>query len=271
MIIRCNGKSALNASLHPTWDVRMSDKQHDILQCTFKACSRLPPGVTLHKQWVKGHADNNLPYNRMTWTQQLNVDCDRGAGDLARMPIPPDRPREVSGGAWVVKIQGTRLVNDLDATLRKWIHDPEALALWDTENHLQETCHHLINWTAFKKATKTAPKRRTIGITKLFSGECATNQKMVEWGFRATTQCPRCNHPTEDVPCILWCSRNNAVAIWDESLANLNNWLESQGTANYQWVLIYNRLKAWKRGEEWRLNGVPLIIRQLQEEQQSIG
>ena len=126
--IGCDGLSTLNLSLHPSWDVRMSDKHHDILQCIFESRSRLPSGVILQKRWVKGHADNSLPYERMTRTQQLNVDCDHGARALASMPNPPDRPLEVSGDAWAVKIQGTRLVNDIDTSLRKWIHDPAAVS-----------------------------------------------------------------------------------------------------------------------------------------------
>ena len=53
----------------------------------------------------------------MTRTQQLNVDCDREAKELAMIPPPDDRPTEVDGDAWTVNLQGTRLMNEVDPTI----------------------------------------------------------------------------------------------------------------------------------------------------------
>ena len=159
----------------------------------------------------------------------------------------------------------------MDTKIRRWIHDPAALELWENQERVQEATHHMIDWTALDTATKASPKQRTIGITKLFSGHCATNQRMTEWGYRALPRCARCNHPVKDVPHILRCLGCNADVHWDKSIDKVSRWLVKQGTSQNLCLLIDRRLRAWKRGNQWRLTGVPLQVRQLQDNQEAIG
>ena len=271
IIIGCDGECALNVALHDKWDVRVSDKQHDVFQCLHEARSRLPPGIRLKKRWVKGHSDDKIPYARMTRTQQLNVDCDREAKALAAGTAPLDRPTSISGDAWELSVRGYRLVHDIESTIRKSVHDPNLLEKWNIDERLSETTHHLLDWTAQAKATKNTPRRRTIGITKLYSENCATNEKMVLWGFRSCEKCARCNHPVETVDHLLQCPDPDAIKTWDSSVDKLDVHLRKSGTQPYLRTLIIRRLKAWKRQQPWRLTGVPIEYRRLQDDQDAIG
>ena len=44
-----------------------------------------------------------------------------------------------------------------------------------------------------------------------------------------------------------------------------------QGTSQNLCLLFNRRLRAWKRGNQWRLTWVPLQVRQLQDDQEAIG
>jgi len=207
----------------------------------------------------------------MNRTQQLNVDCDRGAKELASIPPPLDRPTSVSGDAWQLRLRGARLVHEIDPAIRKWIHDPALRDKWNEEQRLSAETQNMINWKAQRQATKSAPRTRVIGITKLYSDNCATNERMVEWGFRGCTKCARCNHPVETADHVLLCPQDEAISRWDASVDKLEVHLRRCGTQPYLRTIIVRRLKAWKRGQPWRLRGVPAQYRQLQQEQDNIG
>ena len=271
VVVACDGESALDLAFHDTWDVRTTDKQHDIFQCIHETRKRLPPGLTVTKRWVRGHSDDIIPYHRMTRTQQLNVDCDRGAKTKASITPPLDRPSSVSGDAWEIQLRGDRLVHRLDEDIRKWIHDPALLDRWATDERLAEGSHHLIDWTAQSHATKKVSRRRSIGIAKLFSDNCATNERMVEWGFRGCSKCARCNHPVENVTHLLQCPDRAATCDWDSAVDKLDAALRQSRTHPQLQTIITRRLKAWKRNEPWRLHGTSAEIRLLQDDQQSIG
>jgi len=271
IIVGCDGASALNIALHDEWTIRVSDKQHDILQCIHEARARLPPNIKLRQRWVRGHSDNTMPYERMTRTQQLNVDCDEGAKEFAQIPPPLARPTSVSGDAWHLCLRGSRLVHNVEETLRQWIHDPDLVAKWNNDNRLSEANHQLINWEAQKKATKSASRQRVIGIMKLYSGNCATNDNMTAWGFRGCTKCARCGHPVETADHVLSCTNVEAVNKWDAAIDALDIVLRNKGTNPYLRTIITHRLKAWKRGHSWTLQGVPAPFRVLQVEQNDIG
>ena len=207
----------------------------------------------------------------MTRTQQLNVQCDDRAKARASILPPLDRPTSVSGDSWEICLRGHRVVHNLDEELRKWIHDPPLSDRWATDERLAEGVHHLVDWTAQTQATKATTRRRTIGIAKLFSDNCATNERMKEWGFRGSSKCARCNYPVENVTHLLQCSDVDATRDWDAAVDKLDSALCTSRTHPQLRTLINRRLKAWKRNESWRLHGTSADIRLLQDEQQSIG
>ena len=58
--ICCDGKSALDRAIG-TWDVRVSDKHHDLLQLIHEVQTDLTESVLFTPYWVKGHLDSKIP------------------------------------------------------------------------------------------------------------------------------------------------------------------------------------------------------------------
>ena len=110
--VGCDGQSALHKSTQHDWDIRTSDKHHDILSCAHQIRDTLP--LLLKPIWVKGHADDSgIPYCRMDRLTQLNVDCDKGAKQLARI-TPPPSTTPVKSNLWSLLVGGVTLINNTE-------------------------------------------------------------------------------------------------------------------------------------------------------------
>lgn len=155
--VGCDGQSALHKSTQADWDIRTSDKHHDILTCAHQIRDTLP--IHLQPIWVKGHADDSgIPYCRMDRLTQLNVDCDRGAKQLAQI-APTQPPTPVTSNLWSLSVGGTPLINNMEEQIRKAVHDPTLLEYWDWKERIMVTHKHIIDWDSLTHATNNARHR----------------------------------------------------------------------------------------------------------------
>ena len=199
----CDGEAALNKSFDQGWDVRYSDSHHDILQCIHMVRDQIP--FRFQKHWISSHPEERgIPYWRLDLMSQMNYDCDLGAKARAQLPVPLDLPTNVQSQSWGILINGVRIISKIDATIRQHIHDPELLEYWHEKGRLRRTTHNKIDWPVLALAKKSTPRYLTIGITKLFSHNCATGVKMKLWGFRDNDHCPHCGAIPEGMCLTYW-------------------------------------------------------------------
>ena len=244
----CDGEAALNKSFDYGWDVRYSDSHHDILQCIHMVRDQIP--FQFQKHWISSHPEaRGIPYWRLDRMSQMNYDCDLGAKARAQLPLPPDLPKNVQSQSWGILINGVRIISDIESKIRKHIHDPELLEYWHEKGRLPRNTDNKIDWPALAQAKKSTPRYLTIGITKLFSHNCATGVKMALWGYRANDHCPRCGALHEDVSHILTCQAVSAKESWSKSLDRLEEWMAKQKTATLIRQFIIRRLREWHTGE----------------------
>ena len=145
-------------------------------------------------------------------------------------------------------IDGVRIITKIEATIRKHIHDPALLEYWHEKGSLLRTAHDKIDWPALTRARKSTQRHMTIGITKLFSHNCATGVKMVLWGFRDNDRCPLCGGEYEDVSHILTCQDVSATDQWSKSLRKFDIWMETEKTDPEIRRYLIRRLRAWHKG-----------------------
>ena len=67
---------------------------------------------------------------------QLNVLCDWGAKDLALVPPPPNRPANVHINRWSLSINGSQVINNIEETVSRFIHDPALKNYWAKKKFL---------------------------------------------------------------------------------------------------------------------------------------
>ena len=265
--VGCDGQSALNKSTQEDWDVRISDKHHDILSCSHQIRNDLP--ITLLPIWVKGHADDEgIPYCRMDRLTQLNVDCDRGAKALARI-LPTQPPLPVTSNLWSISIRGTPVINDMEDTMRKAIHDPKLLEYWNWNERLLATQHTVVDWDSLKHATDNASHRRKLFVTKAISENCPTANNMQKWGYRDKDFCPRCNEWGECFRHVLHCFHPTSAQRWAKSIDTLDTWLISVKTEPTMRKALVAHLRLWHSDEH--LYYIPFTLRKAFDEQDKIG
>ena len=107
----CDGKAALKKSSH-TWTVRSSEPHHDVLQLNQETIHQLPRDITIHRKWIKGHADATTHYDKLSRAHQLNILCDAGAKHFARSAAPP-APTQIKTQHWSIHWGGVRQVHKI--------------------------------------------------------------------------------------------------------------------------------------------------------------
>lgn len=242
----CDGQSALNKSTAAHWVIRHSDKHHDVLTAAQTFRNQLP--IKINPIWIKGHQDDGpdgLSYCRMDRMTQLNVDCDKGAKALARVP-PATPPMQVATELWTISVRGVQLVNEIEPALRKAIHDPVLLDYWHRHDLLSAEHHNSIDWAALQHAMRNTKHCRQKWVSKTFAEECGIGTKLVEWNYRDSAQCALCGAPQEDIEHMLHCPHPSVTDKWDKSMAKLNTFLQEQKTEDALREAILDMLKGWQ-------------------------
>ena len=160
--------------------------------------------------------------------------------------MPIDILARVKSKAWSVHIEGRRVVEDIDSTLRKHIHDKKLRKHWAETNQLPEANQKQFNWEAIEHATRNENRTRTIGVVKLFSGNLATNATMKKWRFREDDSCPRCGQAQENEYHVLKCQQPSAVLRWEKKVEQLEKWMKEAKTDSEIRKATGTTLRSWK-------------------------
>ena len=249
----CDGESALEKSTSTSWVIRTSDKHHDILHAAQTFRNQLP--ITIRKHWIRSHQNegpNAIPYCMLDRMTQLNVDCDTGAKALAREPLPASSP-PILTDLWYLSLNGKQLVNDLEDTLRKAIHDPQLLEYWHEKEKLSKDAHSLVYWPALQHAMKNARHCRKKFVTKFYSEQCGVGTTLVKWGYRDSAKCPLCGFPLENTEHVLHCQHCTATDRWTVSIDKLDTFLQEQKTERNLRIAIVRFLRNWQSNPDFYL------------------
>ena len=242
----CDGQSALNKSTSVTWTIRTSDKHHDILFAAQQYRTELP--ISINPIWIRGHQDEGpdaIPYCRMDRMTQLNVDCDTGAKALAKIP-PVTPPPQVTSPLWTIAVNGVKLVNDIEAKLRKAVHDPQLLDYWHRHGRLHEDQQHRVDWPALQHAIRNTRHCRRKWVTKTYSEECGIGTKLLQWKYRDSAKCPLCGAEVEDIEHMLHCQHVTVTERWEISCDKLDTFLKEQKTERGLRKAIISHLRRWQ-------------------------
>ena len=71
---------------------------------------------------------------------------------------------------------------------------------------------------------------------------------MHRWKQRATNLCPRCLTEGEDASHVWTCQDPRALTVWQQSIANLEVWLQQQKTEPGITTVLCAKLLSWQRG-----------------------
>lgn len=199
---------------------------------------------------------------------QLNHDCDLGAKRIS-VVMPPETEFTLDLPIWAIRLNNRAVVNDITTKLTKAIHDGPLLTYWHEQQRLDETSHDIIDWEPLAQAMRNATVTRRRFVSKSFSENCATGEKMLLWGYRDTAKCARCGFEIEDFPHVVDCQHVSSKSRWSKSLRGFEVWMEENNTLPRLRKSLIQQLRRWHSGET--LVGIPPILEQAFLEQEQIG
>jgi hypothetical protein len=181
------GNKSPSSTLTPDWDV-LNEIRHSLQALPF------PPTI----QHIKGHQDQQTPYEFLPLSAQLNVDADAAAGafqdqhgcDRPHVPMFPH------AGAQLQIHQGT-VTHNYKSSIRYAAHGPPLLQYIQQRNSWTPAITQSIDWRAHELALGRRIHLR-VHLTKLVHDILPTNDYASGWIDKRTEKCPSCPHTSED-------------------------------------------------------------------------
>ena len=227
----------MDGVLTPEWDLLIE----------IQASLRRLPDIRL--QYVKGHQDNDTPYQRLSIMSQLNVDADKLATRYQE-EFGMSRPHVLmspNAGAYLLLNDGIVTAN-FDAVIRYAATAPGLREYIKVKNHWNETIMRHINWDAHAKAMKSSIKRR-IHFSKLVHDCLPTHsmQNRIDSGKRTGPLCS-CDRETRDH--VIRCPAEARSSWRRELFTRLNNFHDQEKTSPLIRHLLQEALLQWLQSED---------------------
>ncbi len=127
------------------------------------------------------------------------------------------------------------------------IHSAEAFQFWGAREKIDPALLIFVHWEAIAAAMKGMERSKCLYLSKHTMGMCGVGKWMKRWKERETADCPRCG-AFEDAPHVLLCPGKGTLALWNNLLTSLSNWMTSVQTAPYIMEAIFIGLNNWRFG-----------------------
>ena len=148
---------------------------------------------------------------------------------------------------WTVYISGEKISGSFQLSLREHCTASDLLTWWSTKQQPQASSFHQIDWDALRKAMTSLKLTRRHWITKHATGICGVGTVLQRWKWQDHATCPRCSE-TEDAAHVWVCRAPSSIQVWEESIARLDQWMETTQAYPPMRKAICVKLLQWKTG-----------------------
>ena len=177
---------------------------------------------------VKGHQDEEIPFEQLRRPAQLNVLADHLAtAALQEQDFDEDENfYPLPHMPMYLKLEGRFVCSRERNLLRDAIPRVNVANYFKDRYDWPDNVFEQVDWTAFEAARKRTPSTNTF-TTKLVTGWLATNAKLAQWEKMPAT-CPFCGHHSETNDHLFQCPQRNQWRA--EFKDKLSTFLVSQQT-----------------------------------------
>lgn len=160
------------------------------------------------------------------------------------MDKPPPKT-EVESDSWSLQIDGIPVIQDIDKKIYDHVHSPIAKAYWTRKDRIAEPTFPFVTWSRLGSALDKMPVARRIFCSKHTMGMCGVGKFQKIWKLRETDACPHCGCREDSLH--VWTCRSPAVvALWDQELITIRNYLQKIDTDPTIIEGILHYLKSWR-------------------------
>jgi hypothetical protein len=228
--ILCDNKGVISHGNEPSTALRSEQAQADLIRLLKSYALDLPCKI----EWVhvKGHADDNIPFELLTLPQQLNVRCDKLAkkhlidtiadGNYID-PVFPDENI-------TVHINTAKVSSSVKKAIYQHWGPQEAKNLFSKRNKVTRTAFDLIHWDQMDKIMSSFPETFQGWVTRHISDFNGCNRYQSRWNKTIKNKCPSCNKPNEDTEHITRCTDPTRTFLYNEGVQELQEWLQQNHT-----------------------------------------
>jgi hypothetical protein len=196
------------------------------------------PDITI--EWVRGHQDDNTPYDDLPLESQLNIDCDKAAKLHLREGTKPTQGTKPLAGSKATLILGGHIVTtEINEQIQLAGRAKEMLAYaadkfcW-TDNQTTAT----INWRAVERAKKRLNLSSSVCTTKFMYDWLNAGRQKGKMG--GDSICPCCGREEEDQLHLYRCTNVKMQECITNSISNLNSTLVKEGLTTPVYTAFIN-------------------------------
>jgi hypothetical protein len=270
LTIGCDGEAAVKQVSKQRQDLRLDEKQADILGAVRSTSQRL--GFPVNFCHVDGHQDDHVDESELDIWGRLNVLMDRRAKAhwrtvAAQGHVHPRLPNE----PWCLKIGERKVSCNIKEEITNHIHGPSCRDYWLQRQRIGTLDG--IAWECMERALGRQPLSRQREITKHASGHFSIGKKMKQWGLRSNSSCPLCGREGETLEHMYRCQDKRATDIWDKSVTIFRKFLQKRNTCPDITDALIDGLSAWRREQIYELpaSNMWFGLRAAVESQSAIG
>ncbi len=274
--IYCDGKSVLDKLRWLTVSTCSSRLHHfDLLSYAVKLKEAIQLQLTFTH--VKGHQDDNIALDDLSFPAQLNVQMDSAAKAFSQYVLHSSvldnhTPLTTSLQIPTVRHNNNIIHQKLRQHLYDSIHEEKQLQYWLNKGAFSRYTHSLIDWDIHQQGFNTLTHTRKVFSSKWSTGFCATGRSMERWQCREVSNCPFCQQTNENTLHILRCQHAEATSSWTDAIDTFNNKLFTIDTSPMLRHYIQLELNWWRNHPNTLPpHIIPPPLREAITQQRSIG
>ena len=173
------------------------------------------------------------------------MDCRAKAFLRRKPPVPLPH---IFMEPWTIYISGEKISGGIQHSVWDHCSASDLLTWWTTKQKPQASFFHQIDWEALCKAMTALRLTRRHWIAKHAAGICGVGKVLKRWKWQDHSTCPRCS-AIEDAAHVWECRAPSSIQVWEESIARLDQWMESTKAYPPLRQAICSKLLQWKKGD----------------------
>ena len=254
--LQCDGLGAIEVvqDLYPP--INPSRKHFDIIHSIHQALQVSPLTWTFNH--VSGHRDDEAEVDDLSDWEYWNVIADYEAKEKLKnishmenwTELRPSYPPYTRVTVHHLCTEGSHEIvsSQLSRTCTESILTTRIREYWKGKNYFTTNSEKFVDWPVIQKSINALPSSRQRWLSKWTTGMCGVGKWLKRWKWQDHSDCPRCGQQEEDVQHVLLCNETSALALWEDSVQQLGEWMRDHDCDPEMNDAICLSLIAWHNG-----------------------